>query len=406
MIYDCIIIGAGAAGLFCSAAFPKKVNGLILEKTKRPGTKLLMSGSGQCNVTHSGSIKDFTAKYGKNGSKIRSCLYQYNNLDLMEFLHSNGVNTVTREDGKVFPRSMDAHEILDMLLTQTKKNGFDLRFNSSAAAMEKTPENNWKIHIETGESFTGRNVIIAAGGCSYPSTGSDGSIFPILRRDLNLKIEKLKPALSPVNVKNYPYSELSGISFRDVQLVIWHEGKKAAEAIGDLLLTHENFSGPLIINQSKYISQNDKITLNYIYPCDKSTALERINKSTQKTSQSLQNILLKEFQLPKHFISTVLADTGGKTKAVAARLTEDAFSVEYVTGFHRAMATTGGISLTELNAKTMELKSHPGLFAIGEVTDIDGETGGYNLQFAYSSARAAGAAAAERLNDKGVKESR
>ena len=105
MIYDCIIIGAGAASLFCSSSAGLSVKGLILEKTKRPGTKLLMSGNGQCNITHSGSIKEFIQCYGKNGSKIRKCLYKYNNESLIAFLEDNGVKTVTRSDGKVFPAS-------------------------------------------------------------------------------------------------------------------------------------------------------------------------------------------------------------------------------------------------------------------------------------------------------------
>ena len=121
MLYDCIIVGAGAAGLFCAAGFPQKTSGLILEKTKRIGTKLLMSGSGQCNITHDGSIKDFISRYGKNGGRIRSCLYQYHNDHLRDFLESNGVHTFVREDGKVFPTSMEASEIKDMLCRKAQK---------------------------------------------------------------------------------------------------------------------------------------------------------------------------------------------------------------------------------------------------------------------------------------------
>ena len=126
MIYDCIIIGGGAAGLMCAATMPNQIRGLILEKTPRAGTKLLMSGSGQCNITHAGSIKDFTPAYGAAGKKIRSCLYKYSNLELMDFLEDGGVPLVTREDGKVFPQSMDAHDVLYFFMHCAKKNGFDL----------------------------------------------------------------------------------------------------------------------------------------------------------------------------------------------------------------------------------------------------------------------------------------
>jgi len=124
MVYDCIIIGGGASGLFCAAAFSEKINGLILEGSKKAGTKLLMSGSGQCNITHSGSIKDFVSKYGKNGGKIRSCLYQHSNRNLEAFLNQNGVPTMTREDGKVFPKSLNARDVLGMLLRRAEKTDF------------------------------------------------------------------------------------------------------------------------------------------------------------------------------------------------------------------------------------------------------------------------------------------
>lgn len=134
--------------------------------------------------------------------------------------------------------------------------------------------------------------------------------------------------------------------------------------------------------------------LNYIYPCSRGEAQERIHAAMKGNSRNLTNLLAKEFRLPKNFLSMVLAETGNKAKAIAGHLTEDEFEIESVAGFNKAMATTGGIALSELNCKTMEVKAHPGLYAIGEAVDIDGETGGYNLQFAYSSARAAGEAAA------------
>lgn len=231
MIYDYIVIGAGASGLFFGAAFPKRTRGLILEKTKRPGTKLLMSGAGQCNITHGGSIKDFTAKYGKNGNKVRSCLYKYNNLELIEFLEKNGVPTVTREDGKIFPKSMDAHEILDMLLAKSAKNGFQLQTESCVCEIREANDGAGGFDVKTSNNNVckAKNLVIATGGCSYPSTGSDGSLFPVLRRDLGLKITPLHPALSSVKVKDYPYTALSGISFPNAQMTLWRDGKKQAK---------------------------------------------------------------------------------------------------------------------------------------------------------------------------------
>lgn len=388
MTYDCIIIGAGAAGLFCSAAFEKPLRGLILEKTKRPGTKLLISGGGQCNVTHDGSIKDFVKCYGKNGGKIRSCLYRYNNEHLIKFLHGGGIDTITREDGKVFPASMDAHDILNLLLAKSGSNGFDIQYQRPVCRIEKNDDGLWQV-ITAEETYLCRNLVIASGGCSYPSTGSDGSLFPVLRKNLGIEITPLRPGLSPVNVKNYPYGEISGISFDEVHLSVWRSEKKTAEAVGGLLFTHSNLSGPLILNSSKEIRPGDTIKLNYLYPETKSAVAEKISDSLKNSKTSLPNLLSKELGLPKSFLQIILKETGNRQKEIAGRLTADAFSVDSVAGYNKAMITTGGIALSEINLKSMELKRFAGLYAIGEVLDVDGFTGGYNLQFAYASACAA-----------------
>ncbi len=465
MIYDCIIVGAGAAGLFCAASADFKINGLILEKTARPGTKLLMSGGGQCNITHSGSVKDFICRYGKNGGKIRSCLYKYNNLHLQAFLHKNGIPTITREDGKVFPKSMNARDILDMLQQQAIKNGFQLRCNTQVTRLTRCESQNCWCAETKDNTFLGKNLIIASGGCSYPSTGSDGNLFPVLTRDLDVRISPLAPALTPVFVENYPYRQLTGISFENAELQLWRQpvGKEGGAAnssinsaaggtptgssdfetnnaltgstdfetigaptgstggktgvvptgsanskknnaaqnsksmpfrktgsyTGPLLLTAENFSGPLILNASRDFCAGDRILLNYLYPLKKEEVLSRINSAMKKSNAQLSNLLPKTFRIPKSFAASIIAQTGEKPKTIASKLTEDTFTISALGGFRKAMATTGGISLSEINAKTMECKKHHTLYFIGEMLDIDGETGGYNLQFAYSSACAA-----------------
>ena len=164
MIYDCIIIGAGASGLFCSASMDRPVRGLILEKTKHPGTKLLMSGSGQCNITHAGSIKDFIDCYGRHGGRIRKCLYRYSNTSLTGFMESGGVPVVTREDGKVFPASMDARDVLDMLLRRSRECGFSIEYDSPAEKIEKNAHG-WTV-LSSEQRFDTKTLVIATGGCS------------------------------------------------------------------------------------------------------------------------------------------------------------------------------------------------------------------------------------------------
>lgn len=385
MVYDCIIVGAGAAGLFCGAAGSKKINGLILEKTKRYGTKLLMSGNGQCNITHDGSIKDFIPCYGKNGGRIRSCLYQYHNQHLRDFLEANGVKTFVREDGKVFPVSLDAKEIRDMLLTKCKSNGFTMKPQCEVTGL-KFENDLWQIKTDT-DTYSAKSVVLATGGCSYPTTGSDGSIFHVLKRDLGIDIVQPKPALSPLKVQEYPFTELSGISFANAEASIYHNDKRAACNVGGLLFTHHDFSGPAVMNISKYGENGDTVVLNYLHPQTYEEVLARLKKAMTGSKENTANILAKTFDLPKRFTRIMADRFGNSPKELAKGLTSDRFIITSIGSFRHAMATAGGISLSEVNMKTMELKRYPGLFAIGEALDIDGITGGYNLQFAYASGR-------------------
>lgn len=387
MYYDCIIVGAGAAGLFCGAAFPQKTKGLVLEKTKRIGTKLLMSGSGQCNITHDGSIKDFIPCYGKNGGRIRSCLYQYHNDHLRAFLHKNGVETFVREDGKVFPKSMDAKEIRDVLERKAVQNGFIIQKDLAVTGLSRT-EQGWCVSTVRND-FLAKNVILATGGCSYPTSGSDGTIFEVLKRDLEIEIIQPKPALSPIKVQNYPYTELSGIAFANAGVTLTDGDRKLAAHNGGLLLTHRDFSGPAVMNISKYGIVGGQIRLNYVYPYTYEDVLARLKKTMNGSKESTDKIVAGTFDLPRRLAKVVVQRAGNSPKELAKALTGDTFTITSIGSFNQAMATAGGIALSEINTKTMELKKHPGIFAIGEMLDIDGMTGGYNLQFAYSSAWAA-----------------
>ena len=387
MFYDCIIVGAGAAGLFCGAAFPQKTKGLVLEKTKRIGTKLLMSGSGQCNITHDGSIKDFIPCYGKNGGRIRSCLYQYHNDHLRDFLRKNGVETFVREDGKVFPKSMDAKEIKDMLLAKTLENGFIVQKETAVTGISKV-DGGWCVSTERND-FLARKVIFATGGCSYPTSGSDGSIFNVLKEDLDVEIVTPKPALSPIKVQDYPYTDLSGIAFASAAVTLTDGDRKLATHSGGLLLTHRDFSGPAVMNISKYGIIGGQIRLNYVYPHTYEDALGILKKALSGSKESTDKIVAGAFDLPRRFAKVLVQRAGNSPKELAKSLTNDTFTITSIGSFNQAMATAGGIALSEVNTKTFELKKHPGIYAIGEMLDIDGMTGGYNLQFAYASAWAA-----------------
>lgn len=412
-IYNCIVIGAGASGLFFAANtrvssiregdcfdassvdYGYGSPSLILEKTARPGSKLLMSGGGRCNITHSGSIKDFITRYGEHGKNIRRILYKHNNLELINWLRDGGINLTTEEDGRVFPSSMKAQDILDFLLKQSRENGFEIRTNSPVTAIERCGEF-WRVHISGADggkvtaagkqkSFLGKHIIIATGGCSYPRTGSDGSMFNVLRRDLITEITDLAPALSPISVDDYPYADLSGVSIDGSVSKI---ADRKTQSIGNILFTHNGLSGPAIINISGSLSTGDKIKINYLYPMSYDAVFRTLQEAMLGNKSQLANVVSQTFDLPKNFCRVLAERAGSSTKAFARLLAEDELIVKSSGSFDSAMVTRGGVSLDEVDLSTMELIKCPGIFVIGEALDIDGETGGYNLQFAYSSALA------------------
>lgn len=405
-----IVVGAGAAGLFFGAAAPASAGSdiLILEKTDKIGTKLLMSGSGHCNLTHSGSIKEFLSCYGDNGSRIRTCLYRHNNLEYVRFMESIGIKTTEREDGKIFPASMYSHDVLKALAAALSSNSVTIVKKSPVTAFKAIP-GGFEVAVSRGSSassewggertFTCENLVIAAGGASYPTTGSDGSLIKILNRDLGVEITRLRPALAPVYVQNYPFEELSGISFRNAGLKIYdNAGSKSREASGDLLLTHRSLSGPLMLNNSRYINPGFRVEINFVFPYTVSSVLSRIKAVCSGNNKTAVSFFTEEYGLPKRFVSLVLgiygleqkklsSITGDEMKTAAGAFAKAEFAVSGTGSFREAMATNGGVDLRGVNLSTMESKTHKGLFFIGEILDIDGNTGGYNLQFAYSSAR-------------------
>lgn len=397
MIYDLIIIGAGAAGLFAGASLPSPVTGLIIDKKALPGRKLLMSGSGQCNLTHGGSIKDFIPHYGKNGSGIRSILYHFNNLSVIDFFERKGIPLFEREDEKVFPKSLKAQDVLNVLVESCIENGLQFRYSS---AVEQISYNGIYTVQCGNRSYEAKRLIIATGGCSYPATGSDGSFFSVLK-EMGIEISTLAPALVPVFVNQYPYQSLAGISFQKAEVTINSSQNKDA-----LLLTHTCFSGPAVLNLSRYAHPGDTIVINY-YPVKlEETINKELYQAMMGNSRQFLTVLYEYFnqdsegapaEIPKRFLEVICRRAGIDAAVKASRITpsqqksivrlivHDDYQIQKLGGFESAMVTAGGVALSEINTKTMESKKYPKLCFAGEVLDVDGDTGGYNLQFAFSS---------------------
>jgi len=395
MIYDVIIVGAGASGLSAAASFKKKVIGLMLNNAKSPGTKLLMSGAGQCNITNSGDIKNFMQHYGNSGLKIRKPLYKFNNQATIDYLEKKGIPTFAREDGKVFPKSLNSKDVLDLLLSESRSNGFSLR-NEQCVSAVAYKDAVYTLTTKTAEIYQCKSLILATGGLSYPITGSDGSMLPVFDT-LDLRTTPCKPALVPIFVEGYTFADLSGISFTEAVVTV--QGHSCRDG---LLLTHREFSGPAVLNVSRYAVPGTDMTVNYLPSIDPLKFLSDLKSLLSGNSKQISTIVNDYIQkldgaLPKRFIDLICqaasVDPAAKAATVSGKqlqslvnkFTRDSYKISGTAGYQLAMSTSGGVSLDEIDLNTFESKKYPHLYIIGEALDVDGDTGGYNIQFAFSS---------------------
>jgi hypothetical protein len=407
---DLIILGAGPAGLFSAIQAAKNNQNkkiIILEKNSSAGKKLLISGSGQCNLTHAGDISNFFNHYGNNYNFLLGPLYTFDNKMLMNFFENRGVEFRKARGGKIFPKSNKASDILNVLLKECNKKGIEIIYNSD---VKKVSYNNTlsKFKIKTSKlDYKSKYFLLAAGGKSFPKTGSTGDGF-IIAKNLGHKIIEPRPALAPVVIKNYQFKMLSGIFLRNKEISLWRDDQLLKNWSGDLLLTHRGLSGPGIINYSRYMKKGDLLKIKLLKYSQEELEKNLLKRIEREGRLNLLNLLIK-YPLAQRLIEKILeiADINGSQNA--AHLTKRErkeiievfssleFEIKSLADFSQSMVTKGGIALKEINPQTMESKIINNLFAAGEVLDIDGDTGGYNLQAAFSTSFSAGTELKKRL---------
>jgi len=405
MIYDVIIIGAGPAGLFSAANIEnKKV--LIIEKNKRPGRKLLLTGAGQCNYTNNCAINEFFDRYGDKGRFIKPALYNFTNQETIDFFKKRGLRSIIREDDKVFPSSLKAIDVLNVLIDSV--NHAQMLLNTRVERVSYDADKKL-FYIKTHAfAYAAYNLIIATGGKSYPDTGSTGAGYEFAA-SLGHSVVEPKPALTPIYVENYQFGELSGVSFKNIKLSLFKNNKKTKEFAGDFLFTHINISGPVIINNSRYMEAGDIIKINFTAFSNEDDFRSFFESLIQ--SKTSIKTALKDLALPRRFVEKALEICGIDENLPCSQLSKiqrnsliQMFSAHPMKiiklgDYNIAMVTKGGVSTSEVNSKTMESKKIPGLYFTGEVLDYDGDTGGFNIQAAFSTAKLAADAINKHLKD-------
>ena len=398
--FDLIVVGGGPGGIFTAiTAAERGFKVALLEKNKRIGNKILVAGSGKCNLTHTGKPKDFSDKYGLNGKFLKEALNKYSPEMLKTFFRENGLPLVlVEETGKYFPETFSSLDVVDLLKRKMMTLGIKIIEGIKIESIQKNLEL-FSIFTDKG-LYKCDNLVLATGGKSYPGVGTTGDGY-VMAKELGHKIVPPKPALSPIYVRDYFFQELSGISFQNVKITIWKENKKVIEKKGAVLLTHTNFSGPGILDNSRFVESESQLEINYIgkeYEILNKELIEEMNKDGKKTIKKV----LSYYFLPERFIKTILSIleiseelkmaelSKEKRESLVKLLTSNKMEITKVGSFEMAMVTRGGVSLDEVNAKTMESKKIQGLYLVGELLDVDGDTGGYNIQAACSTGVLAG----------------
>jgi hypothetical protein len=411
--YDVAVIGGGPAGMMAAIkAGESGAKVVLIEKNEKIGIKLLMTGGGRCNLTHvEKNIREFCGKFGKEGDFLLSPFSVFGTKETMEFFEDNGVE-LKNENGKVFPASEKAKDILNVLVSLLKKYKVEVLFSSEVREINKKGKSVSSVSLMNGKEIEANQYILSSGGRSYPATGSSGDSF-IWAKRLGHDIVDTKPALTPIETKEQWTKTLQGISLDDVSVSLVCNQKVEKEGRGEILFTHFGFSGPLILDMSRTIGdllEKGKVKMMIdLFPNKNIEQLDKFiisvfNKNRKKHILKFLNDFFPE-KLSAFILnfSSIPSDRKSNdiTKEERMRLIRFMKKIEVnvtgLLGFDKAMATHGGVSLKTIDSKTMKSKLINNLYFAGEAINLDGPCGGYNLQMCWTTGYVAGQNAASSV---------
>ena len=433
-----VVIGGGAAGLVAAGrAGGCGAEVLLLEKMRAVGKKVLISGQMRCNLTNSGDINHFIAMFGPNGRFLHSAFHRFFRDDLLALIRRYGVTTKVERGGRVFPASDDAGDVVDALRRHAVESGVQIRTGMRAMGIEVEDGRVTGVRL-ADRVVPAHAVILATGGASYPATGSTGDGYA-MARELGHTIVTLRPALVPLVVRDIALAKsMQGVSLRNVRLTAFRceakdidvlsipgvdcgrgiEGKKPRGPViesrmGEMLFTHFGIGGPITLQMSLAIvdalAQGPvSVSIDLKPALSPEDLRRRLQRDLEQYSRRGYRRILDDL-LPKKMVEPFMRLTGipGDRPAHAISAEERdrllwtlkslRFDIKGPLPMATAIVTAGGVSLKEIDPKTMESRLVRGLYFCGEVVDLDADTGGYNLQAAFSTGYVAGESAAERI---------
>lgn len=407
-IWDVVVIGGGPSGMMAAGRASengKKV--LLLEKNTSLGKKLLITGGGRCNVTNNKkNVREMLSKYKGNDQFLFSAFSQFDVAKAISFFKEHGVELKEENEGRLFPVTNSSQSVYDALYSYMKKGNVEIRKSSIVSGIKVSKDGSGIIiHTKSGNDIHARKCIVATGGTSRPETGSTGEGYMWLKK-LGHTIIESKAALVPVALKDTWTKKLSGVVLDDIKLTTYQNNQKQESYKGKLLFTHVGISGPTVLNMSKDIGEllkygDVEILIDLFPTIDNGTLKRRLQTVlVEDSNKKLKNVLSRI--IPSSLVSSVLkiAEIDGQTfnhsvssedrTKLVKHMKEIKLHVKGLLGKDKAVITSGGVALTEVDFKTMQSRIVPNLYLVGDVLNVDRPSGGYSLQLCWTTGYVAG----------------
>ncbi len=398
-----VVIGTGGAGMLAALiASSHGARVLVLERNRKAGIKLLISGGGKCNVTHEGSEEEILSAFPVRQRRfLKPALYRYSPVHVRKFLNEEGVATFARENGRVFPESGRAEDVVLSFVRALRRAGTEIRFNARVTRLLVDDRGISGVVVD-GTPVETRAVLVATGGVSYPKTGTTGDGIA-WARDFGHTIVPLQPALAPISLAPAAPSSWRGVALRDGALGVFSGGRLVQRCRGDVLFTHEGLSGPAALDCSNAAATHDDVTLSWDFlpeMAEREVDTMLLERVARERGRFIQSHLFE--LLPNRIVPEILSaigvppETRGhvltsvQRKAIVRMLKGWVIGTVKGVNIERGEVTAGGIALADIDPHTMASRKIRGLFFAGEILDIDGPIGGYNLQAAFSMGALAG----------------